>query len=49
VFLERGYGATTVLAIAERADVSVEAIYKVVTTVRSKGEGPRRRSSDRTP
>jgi AcrR family transcriptional regulator len=28
VFLDNGYGATTVLAIAELADVSVETIYK---------------------
>jgi AcrR family transcriptional regulator len=28
VFLEKGYGATTIAAIAERAGVSVETIYK---------------------
>lgn len=28
MFLEKGYGATTVVAIAERAGVSVETIYK---------------------
>jgi AcrR family transcriptional regulator len=28
VFLEKGYGATTILAIAEHAGVSVETIYK---------------------
>jgi AcrR family transcriptional regulator len=28
VFLENGYGATTVLAVAEKAGVSVETIYK---------------------
>ncbi len=29
LFLERGYGATTIRAVAEQADVSVETVYKL--------------------
>lgn len=29
LFIERGYGATTIRAVAEQADVSVETVYKL--------------------
>ncbi len=58
VFLEQGYGATTVLAIADAAGVSVETIYKAfggkaglvraihARALEGRGETPAERRSD---